>query len=61
MSDRQARSGLGLIVIVAIVAVADAAMYKQVFEKFGTTVGTAFMVVGSLFVIGCLVWMERRR
>lgn len=55
------RSSLGLIAIVAIVAVADAAMYKQVFEKFGTTVGAVFMVLGSLFVIGCLVWMERRR
>ena len=55
------RTGLGLIVIVAVVLVADAALYKQVFEKFGTTAGAAFMVLGSLFVIACLLWMERRR
>ncbi len=51
---------LSLIVVIGLVAVADAALYKQVFEKFGTTIGAIFMIAGSLFVIACLYFMERR-
>ena len=51
---------LSLIAVLALVVAADAALYKQLFEKFGTALGLTFMIGGSLFVIGCLYFMERR-
>lgn len=61
MSDVPAtRSPLWLIAIVAIVLVADAALYRNVFAVVGPVGGTIFMVAGSFFVIWCMWWMERR-
>lgn len=51
---------LPLIIFAGLVVVADAALYKQVFEKFGTALGATFMIAGSIFVIACLYFMERR-
>jgi hypothetical protein len=54
------RNPLWLIGLVAVLAVANMAAYKDVLRVMGTGPGLAFLAAGTVFVIWCVWFLERR-
>jgi hypothetical protein len=59
--SRRPPGGIVLIAVIAAVALLNIAFDDMVLEQLGTTMGALVMIGGSLYLIGCLYWMERSR